>query len=160
MIELYKEIFNNKVRKRSDVYTETKQEYIDQINDVLEKKNIKVSNNINKDLKKFDYIILENAINRDIFTNNILDEYRNILKDDGILMFINQIAVKSNYCLYDKCIDYLYTFTGLDFKIINISDLYQLFYEKQLRIIDVYRLSSESNIVTYVEIYLISCSIR
>ena len=167
MIELYKEIFNNKVRKRSNVYTETKQEHIDGIMNILEEKNIKVSNNINKDInkdikkdiKKFDYIILENALNRDIFTNNILSEYRNILEDDGILMFINEIAVKSNYCLVEKFIDYLYTFTGLDLKIVNIGDLYTIFYEKQLRIIDVYRLFSESNIITYKEIYLISCVI-
>lgn len=160
MIKLYEEIFYNKVRKRSDVYTETKQEYIDQIQVILEEKCIKLSNNINKDLKKFDYIILENELNRDIFTNNVLDQYRDILKDDGILMFINEIAVKSNYCIVDKIIDYLYTFTGLDFKIINISDLYGLFYEKNLRIIDVYRLSSESNMISYTEIYLVSCILR
>lgn len=157
MIELYKEIFNNKVRKNTNVYINTKQEYIDGVKDILEQKNITVINNINN---KFDYIILENMLNRDIFTNNILTEYRNILNDNGILMFINEITVKSNYCLIGKIIDYIHTFTGIDCAVLNISELYQIFYENQLRIIDVYRLSSESNVLKYTEIYLISCVLR
>jgi 2-polyprenyl-3-methyl-5-hydroxy-6-metoxy-1,4-benzoquinol methylase len=156
MFELYKEIFLNKTRKRTKVYTETKQEHIDNNREFLELKFIKVVNNILENEEKFDYIILENVLEKDDF-HSIIHKYKEKLKTDGVIMFINTLETKRSSCILENIIYYTYLFTGIDYRTINIEDVYRNFYVNELKIIDIYRLHCESNLLSYKETYLVSC---
>ena len=157
--ELYKEIFLNKIRRRKKVCTKTKQEYIDNNKEFLEMNNIEVMNNIdNSNIENyFDYVILENILDKNVDFNSIIYNYKKILKTQGVIMFINSVDVKTHNCFIKNIIYYTHLFTGIDYRTVKINEIYEMFLENQLKIIDVYRLHSEENFISYKETYLISC---
>lgn len=157
--ELYKEIFLNKIRRRKKIFTKTNHEYIDNNKEFLELNNIEVMNDIDHSNIEnyFDYVILENILDKNVDFNSIIYKYKKILKTQGVIMFINSVDVKTHNCFIKNIIYYTHLLTGIDYRTVKINEIYDMFLENQLKIIDVYRLQSEENFITYKETYLISC---
>jgi hypothetical protein len=158
-VQIYKEIFLNKIRRRKKVYTKTNQEYIDNNKEFLEINNIEVMNDIDETNIEnyFDYVIIENILDKNVDFNSIIYKYKKILKIEGVIMFINSVDVKTHNCFIKNIIYYTHLFTGIDYRTVKINEIYDMFLENQLKIIDVYRLHSEENFITYKDTYLISC---
>ena len=149
---LYREIFLHKIKPGKTVIINTDNTIIDLNESIITSRKLYVDNT--KDFitdTQFDIIIIENVIMTEELYDQVIIKVKKILKENGIIMFINNIYknnIHKNFLWFlninFECLDDIFT------KLINYD----------LKIIDNYRLHTSSNFLLSTDIFLISCIVK
>jgi hypothetical protein len=158
MFLLYRDIFTNKIRYGSRILVDTDGENMTLNEDVISTRKLKIENGKTDGL--YDFIILENITKHisddNTVLNSILTSAKQMLKNNGIIMFINDICLTSNY-VSDTFLYYASSLIGYNYRISYLSDIFVIIHENDLKVIDNYRLETKSTFLYTKDVFLISC---
>ena len=154
---LYEEIFRQKIKPESIICVNSNIEINQDIYKELNLSVVKVYTPL--ECKTFfDIIILEHVFKNTNHTESIIENYKKLLKNDGILMFIETMSMyRSNNYLKKFIIKYINLISGINLKVIYIDDVFSTLRDCELKVIDNYRLFSVNNMLTSKDIFLVSC---
>jgi hypothetical protein len=157
---IYREIFEQKIKKNSKLLINTNDTLVITENiEIINKLNLTVhledENNNNKEY--YDNIIITDLNKYDNTEQyQLFEKYKKMLKHDGKVMIINK-KILSQHELITNIFYYIYQYSGLDFQNIYDNNLYNILYENGLKIIDNYRVFSESIYIITNDVFILTC---
>lgn len=157
---IYREIFEQKIKKNSKLLINTNDTLVITENiEIINKLNLTVhldeENNNNKEY--YNYIIITDLNKYDTTEQSqLFEKYKKMLKHDGKVMILNK-KILSQHELIINIFYYLYQYSGLDLQNIYDNNLYNILYENGLKIIDNYRVFSESIYIITNDVFILTC---
>ena len=160
----YREVFLNKIKKYSTILNIICRKDFSNYNHIIKNFDIIYSQELlikcisieeyikQKKEERYDVIIFDDFFDFRV-DSSIIDQ---IKVNDTIIMFITDVSHNSKTFLYN-IFYYINTITSINFNYIHISDLYDILRQNSLRIIDSYRLGSNSGFLIEYETFLVSC---
>lgn len=156
---IYKEIFNQKIKPNKKILlTSDDTKIIIENIDIINSLNLTVHLNENNHNENFyDIIIFDNIYSyTDEQFDIIMEKLKKMVKINGIFMFIYSRFLLNEYLNYINIIG------------INLENMYSLepskfhekFYNNNIKIIDNYRLCSNSNFIISTDTFLLTCIIK
>lgn len=160
---IYSEIFKQKIKKNSKLLIDSNDtqviiKNIDLINELNLTVHLDEEENTNQEY--YDNIIITYLEKYNtIELSNLFKKYKRMLKPNGKIMIINK-KILSQHELITNIFYYIHQYSGIDFQNIYDNNLYNILYENELKIIDNYRLLSDSIYIVTRDIFIITCIYR
>ena len=152
IINTYEDIFLHKTKKNKKILIKRwfcKDDIMFDKLKIVKDKNLKIST---EDVEqKYDIVIFENLF----YANENINEVINKYKNNNLIMFIERVTLSNKSWL-----NILKNCTGFNLEYTYIEDIFDILRQNDLKIIDNYRLESNSNYIITNEKFLITTILK